>query len=292
MTSDLSPVTGPAVGVPAASPVTGHRALADMLIDAHCHLFDRQFDADRDEVLQRAADAGVGHIVIIGESRAAAEAALAYAARSRASAPDLSVVAGLHPHDAKDWSPEYESWLRTLCAAAPLRPRALGEIGLDYHYDHSPRDVQRRVFATQLALAEELGLPVVIHAREADADLLATLRDFPRVRAVLHSFSSGMALLEGALSLGHWASFSGMATFKNWTLDDAIRLVPAGRLMVETDAPYLAPVPHRGKRNEPAFVRQVAERVAVVRGVDVAQVERETTQACTELFGIKVTGDL
>lgn len=259
-----------------------------MLIDAHCHLFDRQFDADRVEVLQRAVAAGVGHVVIIGESRAAAEAALAFAAPRT----DVSVVAGLHPHDAKEWNSEYEAWLRALCAAASMRPCALGEIGLDYHYDHSPRDVQRRVFDTQLALAQALDLPVVIHAREADDDLLAQLRNFPRVRAVLHSFSSGMALLEGALALGHWASVSGMATFKNWTLDDAIRLVPAGRLMVETDAPYLAPVPHRGKRNEPAFVRQVAERVAVVRGVEVAQVERETTQACAELFGIKVTGDL
>ena len=262
-----------------------------MLIDAHCHLFDRQFDADRDEVLQRAAAAGVGHVVIIGESRAAAEAALAFAAEGRATSPGLSVVAGLHPHDAKEWTPEYEAWLRSLVSPPSRRlgVAALGEIGLDYHYDHSPRDVQRRVFDTQLALAQELGLPVVIHAREADVDVLAALRNFPRVRAVLHSFSSGMALLEGALELGASASFSGMATFKNWTLDDAIRLVPAGRLMVETDAPYLAPVPHRGKRNEPAFVRQVAERVAMVRGTTFEQVAAETTAACRDFFRIKVS---
>ena len=259
-----------------------------MLVDAHCHLFDRQFAADREEVLRRAATAGVGHVVVIGESRAAAEAALAFAAEGRATSPGLSVVAGLHPHDAKEWGGEYEAWLRALCARASVRPCALGEIGLDYHYDHSPRETQRAVFDTQLALAQELGLPVVIHAREADVDVLAALRNFPKVRAVLHSFSSGMALLEGALALGHWASFSGMATFRNWTLDDALRLVPAGRLMVETDSPYLAPVPHRGKRNEPAFVQQVAERVAAVRGESFDEVCRQTTQACREFFGAPV----
>lgn len=252
-----------------------------MLIDAHCHLFDRQFDADRAEVVERAKAAGVGHLVVIGESKAAAEAAFDFASTT----PNVSVVAGLHPHDAKEWSPEYEIWLRG--ALGRSGAVALGEIGLDYHYDHSPRDIQRRVFDTQLALAQELALPAVIHAREADDDLLAALRNFPGVRAVLHSFSSGLPLLEGALALGHWASFSGMVTFKNWALDAAIRLVPGGRLMVETDSPYLAPIPHRGKRNEPAFVRQVAERVAVVRGVSFEQIAAETTSASMEFFGLK-----
>ncbi|MEO6067700.1 MAG: TatD family hydrolase [Gemmatimonadales bacterium] len=269
-----------------------------MLVDAHCHLFDRQFDADRDLVLERARAAGVGHIVIIGGSRAAAEAALALcslaasslAVPAEGSRPTCSVVTGLHPHDAKDWGAEYESWIRAVCAPAPQRPTAaaLGEIGLDYHYDHSPREVQRRAFDTQLALAQELKLPVVIHSREADDDILAALRNFPRVRAVLHSFSSGIALLEGALALGHWASFSGMATFKNWTLDDAIRMVPAGRLMVETDAPYLAPIPYRGKRNEPSYVVKVAERVAVVRGTSYDEICAQTTAACTEFFGDRI----
>ena len=261
-----------------------------MLIDAHCHLFDRQFDADREEVRQRAAAAGVGHVVIIGESRAATEAALAFTgpeevARDRMPGrrPAFSLVTGLHPHDARDWDNGWDWWLRFYLQ----RCIALGEIGLDYHYDHSPREVQRRVFDAQLALAEELGLPVVIHAREADDDVLAALRNFPKVRAVLHSFSSGMALLDGALALGHWASFSGMITFKNWSLDDAIRAVPAGRLMVETDSPYLAPVPHRGKRNEPAFVKQVAERVAAVRGASFEQVAAEATRATTDFFAIR-----
>jgi TatD DNase family protein len=256
-----------------------------VLVDAHCHLMDRAFEGERPQLLERSRAAGVGHIVVIGESRAAAEAALAYD-EGGAPSPGLSVVAGLHPHDAKEWSPGYEGWLRGVLP----RCRALGEIGLDYHYDHSPRDVQVKVFETQLALAQELGLPVVIHAREADDDLLATLRNFPKVRAVLHSFSSGIGLLEGALALGHWASFSGMVTFKNWTMDDAVRLVPAGRLMVETDSPYLAPVPYRGKRNEPSFVRAVAERVAVVRGVPFEQVAAETTAACSDFFQFESAG--
>jgi TatD DNase family protein len=257
-----------------------------VLVDAHCHLMDKAFEGERPQVLERSRAAGVGHIVIIGESRAAAEAALDFAERADRPGPPVSVVAGLHPHDAKEWSPGYEAWLRGILP----RCRALGEIGLDYHYDHSPRDVQRRVFETQLALAQELDLPVVIHAREADDDLLAALRNFPRVRAVLHSFSSGMRLLEGALALGHWASFSGMVTFKNWALDDAIRVVPAGKLMVETDAPYLAPVPYRGQRNEPSFVRAVAERVAVVRGTTFEQMAAETTAACSDFFQFESAG--
>ena len=252
-----------------------------MLVDAHCHLFDRQFDADRVEVLAGARAAGVGHVVIIGESRAAAEAALDFAADRT----DASVVAGLHPHDAKEWSPEYESWLRQ--ALGRVGAVALGEVGLDYHYDHSPRDVQRRAFEAQLALAEELGLPVVIHAREADDDLLASLRSFPKVRAVLHSFSSGMALLEGALALGHWASFSGMVTFKNWRLDAVIPEIPIDRLLVETDAPYLAPVPQRGRRNEPAFVRLVAERLASVLGVSFEAAVVSTSRNAIRVFQLE-----
>ena len=130
----------------------------------------------------------------------------------------------------------------------------------------------------------------MIHAREADDDLLASLRRAPKVRAVLHSFSSGMGLLAGALALGHWASFSGMVTFKNWGLDEAIRMVPPGRLMVETDAPYLAPIPHRGKRNEPAYVKQVAERIAVVRGTTFEQIAAETTAACSAFFQFESAG--
>ncbi|HEU5357890.1 MAG TPA: TatD family hydrolase [Gemmatimonadales bacterium] len=254
-----------------------------MLVDTHCHLAAEAFAADRPDVLRRARAAGVERVVVIGESPAAAETAF----RLAESEPMVSVATGTHPHDATEWDPERAAWLR----AALERPGAvaLGEIGLDYHYDHSPRDVQRRAFESQLALAVELGLPAVIHAREADADVLAVLRNAPRAPVILHSFSSGPALLEGALALGALASFSGMVTFKSWTGDDLIRLVPLDRLLVETDAPYLAPVPHRGKRNEPGFVRQVADRVAQVRGMPVEELIAATGANAARVFGLSTT---
>jgi TatD DNase family protein len=250
-----------------------------VLVDTHCHLAAEAFAADRPDVLRRAREGGVGHIVVIGESRGAAETAFALAA----SDPTVSVATGVHPHDASGWDEATAAWLRESLA----RPEAvaLGEIGLDYHYDHSPRDAQRRAFEAQLALAVELGRWVVIHAREADDDVLAVLRNEPRARVVLHSYSSGLALLEGALALGAVASFSGMVTFKNWGRDDLIRAVPLDRLLVETDAPYLAPVPHRGKRNEPAWVRLVAEQVARVLGRPVEDVVAATGATARRVFG-------
>jgi len=221
----------------------------------------------------------VAHVVVIGESEASAEVALALAEREAR----VSVVVGVHPHDAKEWDAGQEARLRRL--AQDPRVVALGEMGLDYHYDHSPREVQHEVFERQLGIAAEVGLPVVIHAREADDDVALMLRRHPGVQAVLHSFSSGPALLSAGLELGHYFSFSGMTTFRNWTLDDAVRAVPLDRLLVETDSPYLAPVPMRGKRNEPAFVRYVAERLAAVRGVDPEAMIAATGANALRLFG-------
>jgi TatD DNase family protein len=249
-----------------------------MLIDTHCHLADPAYDADRPDVLARAWAAGVARVVVIGESRASAERALALAAGE----PRLSVTSGVHPHDAVDWSDETRRWLQ----ATLRRPEvvAAGEMGLDYHYDHSPRDAQRAAFEAQLALAREAAKPVVIHAREADDDVAEVLRTFPDVEAVLHSFSSGPALLRAGLDLRHYVSFSGMVTFKNWRLDQAILDTPLDRILVETDGPYLAPVPHRGKRNEPAFVRQVAERIAAVRGLPVDELIAATAANAARVF--------
>lgn len=249
------------------------------MIDTHCHLAGDQYDADRPQVLARAWDAGVRHVVVIGESRAAAEAALVLAGQE----PRLSATAGVHPHDARAWDRETSAWL----AGIVRDPRvvALGEIGLDYHYDHSPRDCQLQAFEAQLDLARAAGLPVVIHAREADEDVAAVLRNHADMPAVLHSFSSGPALLRAGLALGHYLSFSGMVTFRNWALNDAVRAVPLDRLLVETDGPYLAPVPMRGRRNEPAFVRHTAARVAQVREVPVEAIEAATDQNAARLFG-------
>lgn len=256
------------------------------LVDSHCHLGGEAYAADRDAVLERAWAAGVGHVVVIGESPEAVPGALALAAADAR----LSATAGLHPHEASRWTPGMAEWL----AAALRDPRvvAAGETGLDYHYDHAPRPAQREAFEAQLELARAAGKPAVIHAREADDDVLAVLRNHPRTVAVLHSYSSGAGLLEGALALGHYASFSGMVTFKSWQADALVRAVPADRLLVETDGPYLAPVPVRGRRNEPAFVRHVAERVAAVRGVPVEELVAATGANARRLFGPRVAGGI
>jgi len=250
-----------------------------VLVDTHCHLGDRAFADDRAEVVARAWQAGLGRLLVVGESPEAATIAFDLAATE----PRISVAVGLHPHDARRWSPDVAAWLRSLVPSPAVV--ALGEIGLDYHYDHSPRDAQRRAFEDQLVLAAELDLPVVIHAREADDDVAAMLRAHPEVVAVMHSFSSGMALWQRAVELGHYVSFSGMVTFKNWTLQEAVRGTPADRLLVETDAPYLAPVPKRGSRNEPAYVRHVAEAVAVLRQEPVAELITRTGANAARLFG-------
>jgi TatD DNase family protein len=253
-----------------------------VLVDTHCHLGDAAFAEDRHEVAARAFGAGIGHLVVVGESRDATELGLGLAATE----PRISTTAGLHPHDASAWTDEVGAWLAE--ALSDPRVVACGEIGLDYHYDHSPRDAQRRVFERQMGLAQAAGKPVVIHAREADADVAAILRTFPGVTAVLHSFSSGPALFDAGVELGHYVSFSGMVTFRSWSLDDLVRATPADRLLVETDAPYLAPVPHRGHRNEPAYVRLVAERVAAVRGEDPAALVERTGSNARRLFGARL----
>lgn len=259
-----------------------------MLVDAHCHLGDRAFDEDRGAVLERAWAAGVGHVVVIGESAEGSARAAALAA----GAAGLSATAGVHPHVAVTWGPEVERGIRGLLA----RPEvvAVGETGLDYHYDHSPRPAQRAAFVAQLALAAETGRAVVVHAREADADVAALVREWgPRVRAlVLHSFSSGPQVFEAGIDAGAYFSFSGMITFRGWTRRDLLAAVPPDRLLVETDSPYLAPVPHRGRRNEPAFVRDVAQALARARGETLEQLTTLTTANAGRAFGARAATTL
>lgn len=252
-----------------------------MLVDTHCHLAAEQFAEDRGAVVERAWAAGLAHLVIIGESRPAAETAVLLAEGD----PRVWVAVGVHPHDAVSWGPEVSAWL----AGALQHPRivALGETGLDYHYDHSPRPQQRQAFEAQLAVAAATGKPVVIHAREADDDVAAMLRNHSTIPVILHSFSSGPVLLNAGLALGAYFSFSGMITFRNWLLNDAIRAIPLDRILLETDAPYLAPIPFRGKRNEPAFVGRVAEQLARVRGEDIAEVVAATGQNAARVFGLR-----
>jgi TatD DNase family protein len=254
------------------------------LVDTHCHLGDQAFDADREAVLERARAAGVAHVVVIGESVAGSERAAALARTM----PGLSATAGVHPHEAKTWSSESEARLRRLLAGPEVV--AAGETGLDYHYDHSPRPAQQRAFEAQLALAAELGKPIVVHAREADQDAAALVRAWGgKVPAVvLHSFSSGDELWEAGTAIGAYFSFSGMITFKNWTLTDRLTACPPDRLLVETDAPFLAPAPHRGRRNEPAFVREVAERAAALRGEPPEALAERAAANARRCFGARL----
>ena len=247
------------------------------VIDTHCHLGDAAFDADRDEVVGRMRAAGVGRALVIESDPGRLAATRGWVEAT----PGLGLATGCHPHDAARWSPSLAEELEALWRGGVL---AAGEIGLDYHYDHAPRAVQRRAFSEQLALAVACDLPVVIHAREADADVAAVLREQPAARIVLHSFSSGEVLREAGLAAGWYFSFSGMVTFRSWADDATVRAVPDERLLVETDAPYLAPVPHRGHRNEPAHVVEVVRRLAVVRGRSVDEVASTTSANALALF--------
>jgi TatD DNase family protein len=248
-----------------------------VLIDTHCHLTDPAFDPDRSAVLERMRAAGVGRALVIESVPSRLAATLAWVA----SEPGFAVATACHPHDASKYA-ALEGQFRDAWAS-PL-VRAVGEIGLDYHYDHAPRPVQRDAFAAQLDIATDAGKPVVIHAREADSDVVEILRGRADATVVLHSFSSGTFLRDAGLNSGWYFSFSGMVTFRSWQQLDAVRSVPPNRLLVETDAPYLAPVPHRGSRNEPAFVTSTAARVAEIRGEDPAAVAIATTANAMRLF--------
>lgn len=255
------------------------------LVDAHCHLGDVAFDPDRDAVLERARQADVRHVIVIGTTPEDSARAAALA-RGRAG---LSATAGLHPHDAAAWSADTAARLKALLGLPEVV--AVGETGLDYHYDHSPRDAQRRAFEAQLALAAELGKPVVVHAREADEDVAAMLAG-AGATVVLHSFSSGAKLFEAGMQIGAYFSVSGMITFQKWSPAVPLTAYPADRLLVETDAPYLAPVPHRGKRNEPAFVGRVAEALGRALGASLPDVAQRTTDNARRVFGARLASTL
>jgi TatD DNase family protein len=250
-------------------------------IDSHAHLADPAFDADRNDVIVRARAAGAVGIVAIGESLAAAARARELAA---AHPGFVHYTAGVHPHDAAAFDPAHDpAAIRAEVAQGAV---AIGECGLDYHYDHSPRELQRRAFAAQLALAAETNRPVVVHTREAEDDTAAMVREAGAagVCGVLHCFTGSHALAHAALDSGWYISFSGIVTFKKWLDDDLVRLVPDDRVLVESDSPYLAPVPDRGKRNEPAWVARTVERVATVRGVAADSVGEQCMRNAAKLF--------
>jgi TatD DNase family protein len=253
-----------------------------MLIDSHCHLDFPELAADRAAVLARARAAGVGRMITISTSVARYDVY-----RAIAEAHDnVWFTTGTHPHQAHE-EPDTTVAELTELASHP-KCIAIGEAGLDYHYDKSPRDVAERVFRTHIAAARKTGLPLVIHSRDADDDMARILRDEMgkgAFKALLHCFTSGHALAMTGLELGLTISFSGVLTFKN---SEDLRLlareVPTDRMLVETDAPFLAPVPHRGKRNEPAFVASTAAVLAEAKGMPVADVAAATTANVLTLF--------
>jgi TatD DNase family protein len=234
------------------------------LVDSHCHIDMAQFDADRDEVVARARAAGVVEMLLVGgvDESAGHRRGLAVAERL-----GLPATAGVHPHEARIADEAVYDELRGL--AREGRIVAIGEIGLDFHYDHSPRDAQREAFRRQIRLAREVGLPIVVHTREADGETADILEQEGAAEAggVVHCFTGGLDLARRALDLGFLISFSGIVAFpRAEVIQQVAREVPDDRLLIETDAPFLAPPPHRGKRNEPAFVVDVARKVAALRG--------------------------
>ena len=250
------------------------------LTDSHAHLDFAQFDADRDAVIKRAREAGLAAILNVGTNLASSKAAVALAEKH----DFIYAAVGFHPHDAKRVNGRVLDQLRVLTRHPKVV--AVGEIGLDYYRDRSPRPVQRQAFADQLALAAELELPVIVHSREAHDDVMEALRGWNGI-GVLHSYSGGPERLEEVLELGFYVSISGPVTFpRAERLREVAALAPLERLLVETDCPYLTPVPRRGRRNEPALVRYVVEAVAQARGVPVEIVAQATLDNLCHLFDI------
>lgn len=266
--------------------------LKNMLVDSHCHLDFPDFASDLDGVVERARLAGVSLMLTISTHVSRFEQVLAVAERFA----DVYCTVGIHPHEAGKEPPVDAA--RLLALARHPKVVAFGETGLDYFYEHSPRMDQQKSFRVHIAAAREAGLPVIIHTRDADEDVARILQEEMAIgpfTGLVHCFSSGAALAETALGLGLSLSISGIATFNKATaLREVIRDVPLDRLLVETDAPYLAPVPKRGKRNEPAFVAHTAAKVAEIKGVSAETLAQATTANFLRLFSKvgRVQGDV
>jgi TatD DNase family protein len=261
------------------------------MIDSHCHLAGEEFQADLPDVIARAQAAGVDRVLVILAAEDDAE--WARAQRLAAAWPAVRFAVGVHPHQAHVFAADPAAAAQAVAARIEASPRvsAVGEIGLDYHYDFSPRAVQQAVFAAQLGLAQARGLPVVIHTREADEDTLrhiAAAQAHGPLAGVFHCFTGGEAAADRALATGFHLSFAGILTFPRAVeLRVTVRRVPADRLLVETDAPYLAPVPHRGRRNEPAFVAETLAAAARERGVDAGALAATVAANYDRLFAVE-----
>ncbi len=255
-----------------------------MLVDSHCHLDDSQFDPDRAAVLERAWQAGVGLALAIGSGDGPPD--LEVAIRLADAVPWVYATVGVHPHDASKARTADLDKIERLCAHPKVL--AVGEIGLDYHYDHSPREVQREIFVAQMEIAARARKPIIIHTREAWADTMSLLRSHWHGPGIMHCFTGDSGQAAEALDLGMHLSFAGILTFpKAGGLREVAAAVPLDRVLVETDSPYLAPVPHRGKRNEPAFVVETARALAAARRMSLEDVAEATTANFRALFHLQ-----
>ncbi len=265
-----------------------------IFVDSHCHVDGSEFDADREEVIARAENAGVKMMLVVGTGEPRSgnfERAVALAEKHE----NIFAAVGVHPHDAKTFDAEAESQLIYL-AQSSKKVVAIGEIGLDFYYEHSPKNVQEDVFRQQIRLAKKLDLPIIIHSREADAETVKVLteecsnKDFRG--GVMHCFGGTAAMAESLMELGFLISFAGNITFKKVeNLRDAARVVPLDKLLIETDCPYLAPVPFRGKRNEPMFVTETAKFLAEFYGVKLEELANQTTQNFLDFFKINLAAE-
>jgi len=254
-----------------------------MLFDTHAHLDDDRFDKDRDETIMQCQRDGVELILNAGSNIETSVKAIALAKKYEF----IYAAVGVHPHDAAEMDEETAGVLAAL--AGNKKVRAIGEIGLDYHYDFSPRDVQKQRFVEQIDLARQLKLPVIVHDREAHGDVMDIFKKtrIKEVGGVLHSFSGSAEMALECIKLGLYISISGPVTFENARKTvEAVKQVPLDMLLIETDSPYLTPVPYRGKRNYPGYVRFVAEKIAEIKGISFEEVARQTLENGKRLFGI------
>lgn len=254
-----------------------------LLIDTHAHLDSSRFNKDRAEVIKNARDTGVSYIVNIGADLKSSR----YSVKLAREYPFIFATVGIHPHDAIGLDANVLAELEKL--AGEEKVVAIGEIGLDYYYDHSPRDIQRAAFIDQLVLAKKLNLPIVVHSREAEEDTISILKEHYRQggTGILHCFSGSLKMAREALELGFYLAFGGIVTFKNaGGLLEVLEELPLDRILLETDCPYLSPVPYRGKRNEPAYLPYVAEKIGEIKGVSLEEVAEITTANAIRVYNL------
>lgn len=255
-----------------------------MLFDTHTHLNAEQFHEDVEDVIVRAQEAGVSEMIVVGFDRKTIEGAISLIERY----DFLYAAVGWHPVDAIDMTENDLNWIEELCAHPKVV--ALGETGLDYHWDKSPKEIQKTVFRQQIQLAKKVNLPLIIHNREATEDVIAILKEegADEVGGIMHCFSSTLEDAKACIDLNFYISIGGPVTFKNAKqLKEVVAELPLERLLIETDCPYLAPHPFRGKRNEPAYVKYVAEQIALLKGINYQELAQKTSDNAKQLFGIK-----